>query len=210
MHNNFLVEHGAKMSKSSGGFATLDTLVEAGVHPLAYRMLCLGAHYRSELDFSAANVRAALTRLKRLVIAIEALHGAPPADERAAPALDDQLASFDEALSDDLNTPRALTHLDAALAIRHAAPARKLAAIARMDEALGLGLTALTRAQLRIRPGGAGLNDGEVEALVAERNAARAAKDFATGDRLRDELAAAGVEIMDGDPLGWDWRLRLD
>ena len=208
MHNNFLVEHGAKMSKSSGGFATLDTLIDAGVHPLAYRMLCLSAHYRSELEFSAANVLAALTRLKRLAIAVEALRGGETM-EPTDPALRLRSAEFDAALSDDLNTPRALIHLDQALADRRVSASRKLSAVLRMDEALGLGLATLTRAELRVRPVEAALNDASVEALLAERKAARAAKDFATGDRLREELIAAGVEIMDGDPLGWDWKPTL-
>ena len=65
----------------------------------------------------------------------------------------------------------------------------------------------LTRADLRIRPKSASLTEEEVEAIVARRNAARAAKDFATADAIRDELAAQGVEVMDGDPLGWEWKL---
>jgi cysteinyl-tRNA synthetase len=65
----------------------------------------------------------------------------------------------------------------------------------------------LTRADLRIRPKSATLTEEEVEAMVARRNAARAAKDFATADAIRDELAAQGVEVMDGDPLGWEWKL---
>ena len=69
MHNNFLVERqknsaAGKMSKSAGGFRTLQTLLDAGVHPLAYRLLCLSAHYRSELEFSEESLAAALTRLK--------------------------------------------------------------------------------------------------------------------------------------------------
>ena len=63
MHNNFLVDRQGKMSKSKGGFTTLQSLIDAGVHPLAYRLLCLQAHYRSELEFSAESVAAALTRL---------------------------------------------------------------------------------------------------------------------------------------------------
>ena len=66
----------------------------------------------------------------------------------------------------------------------------------------------LTRADLRIRPKSASLTEEEVEVLVARRNAARAAKDFATADAIRDELAAQGVVVMDGDPLGWEWKLE--
>jgi len=72
---------------------------------------------------------------------------------------------------------------------------------------LGLDLLALSRADLRLRPIGATIGEAEIEATLADRKAARADKDFARSDALRDRLIAAGVEVMDGDPLGWDWRL---
>ncbi len=72
---------------------------------------------------------------------------------------------------------------------------------------LGLNLLALDRADLRLRPKSASITDAEIEATLAQRKEARAAKDFATSDRLRDLLADRGVEVMDGDPLGWDWKL---
>jgi cysteinyl-tRNA synthetase len=72
---------------------------------------------------------------------------------------------------------------------------------------LGLGLLDLARTDLRIRPKIATITETEIETTLTARNEARAAKDFATSDRLRDELIAKGVEVMDGDPLGWDWKL---
>ena len=74
------------------------------------------------------------------------------------------------------------------------------------DEVLGLELKVLNRIDLRIRPSSATLTEAYIIARLTERKAARAAKDFATSDRLRDELTAAGVEVMDGDPRGWDWK----
>jgi len=76
-----------------------------------------------------------------------------------------------------------------------------------MDAVLGLGLLDLVRADLRIRPMAATITEAEIEAALAERKEARAAKDFARSDTLRDDLAARGVEAMDGDPLGWEWKL---
>jgi cysteinyl-tRNA synthetase len=73
MHNNFLVERSGKMSKSSGEFLRLQLLIDKGYHPLAYRLMCLQAQYRSELEFSWEGLGAALTRLKRLVMAVEQL-----------------------------------------------------------------------------------------------------------------------------------------
>ena len=78
-----------------------------------------------------------------------------------------------------------------------------------MDEVLGLDCVTLTRTDLRIRPKAATIAEPEIEATLARRKEARAAKDFATSDALRDELAAQGVEVMDGDPLGWDWKLEV-
>ena len=76
-----------------------------------------------------------------------------------------------------------------------------------MDSVLGLNLLTLTRADLRIRPKSAAITELEIDAALAKRKEARAAKDFATSDVIRDELAAQGVEVMDGDPLEWDWKL---
>ena len=72
---------------------------------------------------------------------------------------------------------------------------------------LALAGRELTRTDLRIRPKDAQVTEAEIEAELQRRKEARAAKDFATSDAIRDSLAAKGVEVMDGDPLGWEWRL---
>ncbi len=207
MHNNFLVERSGKMSKSSGEFLRLQLLIDKGYHPLAYRMMCLQAHYRSELEFSWEGLGAALTRLKRLVMGVEKLKaqavGKLPEQEDVQSVVLDQ---FSSALFDDLNTPRGLGHLEASLNADEF-PATRYANVQQMDSVLGLNLLNLTRADLRIRPKAATITEAEIEAILARRRQARAAKDFATSDALRDELAAAGVDVMDGDPLGWDWKL---
>ena len=96
---------------------------------------------------------------------------------------------------------------DEALALKKVDPGEKLALLAAMDAVLGLGLLDLARADLRLRPKAATIAEAEIEATLAARKEARVAKDFATSDRLRDDLAAQGVEVMDGDPLGWEWKL---
>ena len=243
MHNNFLVERSGKMSKSAGEFLRLQLLIDKGYHPLAYRMMCLQAHYRSELEFSWDGLGAALTRLKRLVMAMETLkarhaelvsasiapHERTGQDEkwplsqvqgngeglwtqlRAHDELDaiflPFLVRFDTAVSDDLNTPVALTVLEDLLATKKVDLRQKLVAAAAMDAVLGLKLTQLTRSELRIRPRDAAIVEAEIEDALARRRAARAEKDFATSDAIREELAARGVEVMDGDPLGWEWKL---
>lgn len=206
MHNNFLVERSGKMSKSAGEFLRLQLLVDKGFHPLAYRMLCLQAHYRSELEFSWDGLAAAFTRLKRLVMAVERLRDvvpATPVDRR----LLDLLARFDAAMADDLNTAVGLTALEEVAAMKKVDAGQKRRVIAAMDNVLGLNLLATTRADLRVRPKAATIDVAEIAAALEQRKAARAAKDFATSDSLRDALITAGVEVMDGDPLGWDWRI---
>lgn len=207
MHNNFLVERSGKMSKSSGEFLRVQLLIDKGYHPLAYRLMCLQAHYRSELEFSWEGLSAALTRLKRLVMAVATLRDAddaPVADRR----LTDLLAKFDAAMSDDLNTAVALTLLEEAAAMKKIDAGQKRTALVAMDAVLGLDLLAISRADLRVRPKAAAIAEADIEATLIRRKDARAAKDFAASDALRDELIAAGVEVMDGDPLGWDWQLE--
>lgn len=207
MHNNFLVERSGKMSKSSGEFLRLQLLIDKGYHPLAYRLMCLQAHYRSELEFSWEGLGAALTRLKRLVMGVAPVRDIPAAaveDRR----LTDLLDKFDTAISDDLNTSVALTLLEDVIAMKKTDAGQKRAAIGAIDAVLGIGLLDVLRGDLRIRPKAAAITDEEIETALARRKEARAAKDFGTSDKLRDELIAAGVEVMDGDPLGWDWRLE--
>lgn len=207
MHNNFLIDRGGKMSKSAGEFLRLQLLVDRGYHPLAYRLLCLQAHYRSELEFSWDNLGAALTRLKRMVMAIAQLRGVPTAETVRNNKLTPLLSQFDAAISDDLNTAVALTLLDEAVSTKKVPVEEKRAVIEAMDAVLGLDLLTLTRADLRLRPATATITEAEIEAQLARRKEARAAKDFATSDAIRDALITAGIEVMDGDPLGWEWRL---
>ena len=234
MHNNFLVDRSGKMSKSSGEFLRVQLLIDKGYHPLAYRLMCLQAHYRSELEFSWEGLGAALTRLKRLVMAVERMRSSSsqtawlpfssyvcgenivrldyeaPLDDAATRWLDytHALERFDSAISNDLNTAEALVTLDDIIDRKKMHVDNKLRLIATVDSVLGLGLLKLHRTDLRIRPKAAAITEADIEATLARRGDARAAKDFAASDALRDELIAAGVEVMDGDPLGWDWRLE--
>ncbi|HET9628137.1 MAG TPA: DALR domain-containing protein, partial [Novosphingobium sp.] len=219
MHNNFLVERSGKMSKSSGEFLRLQLQIDKGYHPLAYRLMCLQAHYRSELEFSWEGLGAALTRLKRLVMAVEQVRAQVAPDEAGVratvalvgedtpPRFADLVERFGAAMSDDLNTPIALTVLEELVSLKKVNPAEKLALVGRLDAVLGLDLLKLVRADLRLRPKAATITEAEIEATLAARKEARAAKDFARSDALRDELAGRGVEVMDGDPLGWEWKL---
>ena len=234
MHNNFLIERSGKMSKSSGEFLRVQLLIDKGFHPLAYRLMCLQAHYRSELEFSWEGLQAAFVRLKRMVMGVAALKArhaelvsAPivphePAvkaekwtlkqvqgDGEITGGLASNLQSIDDTISEDLNTTVALVTLDVIFLQPSISPALKLKAIAAVDSVLGLNLLTLTRHDLRIRPKAAIITEAEIETALAARKEARAAKDFAKSDAIRDDLIAKGVEVMDGDPLGWDWKLDV-
>jgi cysteinyl-tRNA synthetase len=114
---------------------------------------------------------------------------------------------FDVAISSDLNTSDALVILEDILSLKKLDVNLGRYVIERMDAVLGLDLLNLARTELRIRPKSAVITEAEIEATLEARKAARAEKDFARSDALRDELAAKGVEVMDGDPLGWEWKL---
>ena len=213
MHNNFLVERTGKMSKSAGEFLRLQLLVDKGYHPLAYRMMCLQAHYRSELEFSWEGLQAALVRLKRMVLQVEQIKAKRESEPREQSVAGPELMSyvevvqFSKAVLDDLNTPAALIAVEAVLGLKDVPATIRLSLIEHMDEVLGLNLHKLTRPELRLRPKSMSISEVEIKGVLSRRKEARAAKDFATSDRLRDELAAHGVEVMDGDPLGWEWKL---
>ena len=227
MHNNFLIERSGKMSKSSGEFLRVQLLIDKGFHPLAYRLMCLQAHYRSELEFSWEGLQAALVRLKRMVMGVAALKARHAELVSAsdvstpeiktlkhvqgdvAPAILASLTDFASAISDDLNTAIAITSLETLIGLKKVDVGQKLAAIAEIDTVLGLNLMTLTRTDLRIRPKAAIITEAEIETALAARTEARAAKDFARSDAIRDDLIAKGVEVMDGDPLGWDWKLDV-
>lgn len=125
------------------------------------------------------------------------------------PRLREELAGFDAALRDDLNTVKALTHLESVVSMKKVPAPDKLAVALKMDEALGLQLATITRAELRVRPRDAAIEPAEIEAELDRRQQARADKDFAESDRLRDALIERGIEVMDGDPLRWEWKVAL-
>jgi cysteinyl-tRNA synthetase len=214
MHNNFLVERSGKMSKSSGEFLRLQLLIDKGFHPLAYRLMCLQAHYRSELEFSWEGLQAAFVRLKRMVITKSAFRpaagmGTSLKNVNNPQRADELLEALEEAISDDLNTAKALTVFEDLLASPPVDIFERDSTFRKFREVLGFDLIKLKRKDLRIRPKSAVITEVEIAAALEDREAARATKDFATSDRIRDDLIAKGVEVMDGDPLGWDWKLTI-
>jgi len=200
MHNEFLDLGGTKLSKSAGHVLTVDTLVERGYDPLAFRYFFLQAQYRQQQDFTWEAMDAAATAHRRLVghaVAAREAGGAPD------PArIEPYRRRFWAALADDLNAPAALAVVWEAVRADGLDPADRWAFLTDADRALGLQLDT---AELPAADESG--SDPRIDALVAERAAARAAKDWATSDRIRDELAAEGIELID-TPTGTTWRRR--
>ena len=186
MHNGFLNISGEKMSKSLGNFFTVHELLDQ--YPgEAIRLLLLSAQYRQPLDFTHEGLTQAKGTLDRWYGTLrgkEASAGAPVPK------------AVEDALSDDLNTPLAIT------AIHQLADPAELRAGA---NALGL-LQQDAESWFRWTPAGAsGPTDAEIDAAIAARQAARKAKDFKESDRIRDDLKAKGVILEDG-PKGTSWK----
>jgi cysteinyl-tRNA synthetase len=197
VHGAHLLTEGRRMAKSAGNFYALADLRERGHSALAARLLFLQARYGSQFNLTwdaLAGAERTLDRLRARVAgwardpgpATGPTHGAAGYQER-----------FWAAVDDDLDTPTALAVLHQLEGDETLAPAARLAATRSFDRFLGLDLAAQVG---QVLPAGAG-------ELIAEREQARAARDFAAADRLRDRLAELGVEVTD-TRAGTSWRLR--
>jgi cysteinyl-tRNA synthetase len=227
MHNGFVNIDDEKMSKSLGNFFTVRDVLKTLRDPEVLRFFLLGSHYRGPINYSAAQLAQADETLAGLY---RALKDTAPAQSGEGPGRDAALDKFHAAMEDDFNTPEAMAvvagvarELNIAKAARDAA---RIAASARSLLAMGKVLGILQQPpdvylKRAGRTGGAGLvegddavttaqalTDAEVEALIAERRAARAAKDFRASDRIRDRLSAAGVALEDKPGGLSEWRRK--
>jgi len=228
MHNGFVNVDEEKMSKSLGNFFTLREVLPTLRHPEVLRYFFLASHYRGPINYSPGQLEQAEAALERLYTA---LRDVPPAPLVAS----EHSARFLHSMDDDFNTPEALAVLQTLArelnSAKAASDSARAAALAAELGALGgvLGLCTVAPAQwFRLaRPAGfppppgdrgephgttaapaasAPISEQEVERRIEQRAAARRAKNWAESDRIRDELAAAGIVLEDKPGGGSTWR----
>ena len=181
MHGYFLQIDEERMGKSVGNFLRVQTLMDRGYDPLAWRYFCLNANYRSKLNFSWEGVEGANTSLNRLR---QAVHDWGEAGEPDRSFID----RFTEAINDDLNTPRALA-VTWELVRSDLPNGAKKATILELDKVLGLGLETWAPEEAEVPE--------NITRMVQARHIARAEKRWQDADALRNEILQAGFEIED-------------
>jgi len=195
VHMEFLNNKSGKMSKSKGGFLTVDTLVEKGYKPVHYKYFCLTSHYRSSAIFSDEAMDAAKKAYENLADAVadfkaESAGKTLSAEETAE--LENLKNEFNGYLFDDLKTPVALSYMWNVVKDNKKSPALRLAFLMHVDGVLNLFLKDIAPRQaekIEVTP--------EIAALLEQRAAARAAKDWAKSDEIRDKLTALGIGVKD-------------
>ena len=201
-HVHHLNTDTGKMSKSKGEFLTVSLLESKGYDPMAYRLFCLQSHYRRNLVFNWENLDNAALAYQKLIAKIDTLKDGGDVDGSALEKLKERFAG---ALNGDLNTSLAVTAVYDVLKAK-CSDATKLAALKDFDRVLSLNLlSAAEKLRAQEAEEAAASADPEIDALVAARTAAKKEKNFAQADRIRDELKARGIEIID-TPQGAKWR----
>jgi cysteinyl-tRNA synthetase len=201
---------GSKMAKSTGNIARVGEVLAAGVSPRALRLALISVHYRAGLnhsDESLAAAGAALERLDAAVAALDAYSEDGPDDATLPESLDAARETFGAALDDDLNISAALAAVFDLVRDLNRRLERRSLSSADAGHALAT-LRDLDRV-LAILPDEAEDLEPEVAALLDERATARAARDFAASDRLRDELAGHGITVEDTRD-GQRWRRTVE
>jgi cysteinyl-tRNA synthetase len=186
VHGGFLQMGGQKMAKSAKNIKRVTDLATEGIDPLAYRLLCFGTRYRSEMDFVWDTLAAADSRLRQLRHRMAAW---APGSEHTAEAAKGFDLRFREAIAEDLDMPRAVVVVNELVSSPAVPDGEKYGLLASWDQVLGLDLE--REAMSGWEP------TDEMRELIARRDEARNSKDFATSDRLREDLQAMGLEVMD-------------
>lgn len=200
-HVTHLLDARGKMSKSKGGFLTVSLLEEKGYNPVVYRMFCLQSHYRKPLTFSYDNLDNTAKAYNKLVKKISNLNPiGEPNIEEAQPFID----KFKENMDNDLNTSLGITSIYDVLKA-NISDATKIYLLNDFDKVLSLDLVK-TANKLKEEKNSS-VDTAKVEELIKKRTEARANKDWATADAIRDELNAMNVVIKD-TPEGITWSVK--
>ena len=186
VHGGHLRQAGRKISKSTGNVVRVEDLREHGFDPLSFRWLTFQTQYRSEMDFSWDAMEDADRRVKQLR---RRMADWAPAASELGPAADQFDVRFREALANDLHLPGAVVVVNELDGDPDVSPGQKYALLSSWDAVLGLDLEREARSDWS--------PSSEMTALMADRDTARSAKDFATSDRIREELSGMGLEVMD-------------
>lgn len=217
MHNNMITINGQKMGKSLGNFITLETMfsgendvLEQAYSPMTVRFFMLQAHYRSPLDFSNDALKAAEKGFKRLMTAIASLEKIQASDSSSVSVQDLKSKSYD-ALNDDLNTPILIAHLFDGVKMINSLLVGKEKITASDLESLKTLYRSLVFDVLGLKDEGEGEGDNEmldkvISLLLTTRNEAKKNKDWATADRIRDELTNLGIAVKDTKD-GFEWEI---
>ncbi len=200
-HVTHLLDARGKMSKSKGGFLTVSLLEEKGYNPVVYRMFCLQSHYRKPLTFSYDNLDNTAKAYNKLVKKISNLNPTgEPNMEEAQPFID----KFKENMDNDLNTSLGITSIYDVLKA-NISDATKIYLLNDFDKVLSLDL--VKAANKLKEEKNSSVDTAKVEELIKKRTEARANKDWATADAIRDELNAMNVVIKD-TPEGITWSVK--
>ena len=204
LHGEFLVLAKEKMAKSTGNFLTLGSLEEKGYDALDYRYFCLGAHYRSPLQFSFEALDAARSGRRNMIERILRLKEESPNLEAVSPGnisgkAAGLLGSFRGALEQDLNVPKALVPFWELIKDESIAAEQKLGALVEMDRVLGLEIASIEPEEIDPQL------KSEVEALIEEREQVRRCKDYVRADEIRNHLRQRGI-ILEDTPEGVRWK----
>lgn len=195
MHTRYLVLDKGKMSKSSGDFITLQSVIDKGFDPLVYRYLCLTAHYRSALKFSWDNLEQAKNAYENLIELVFDAQENPLSISPLAGGRGKYKEDFKDFINDDLDTPKALAILWNMVKDSSVLSKNKLKIIKDFDKVLGLDLIkkarALAKAQSSI--------PNEIKELAQARNQYRQSHEFEKADEIRLTLAKKGYEVQDKD-----------
>ena len=199
MHNGFVRVDNEKMSKSLGNFFTIRDVLQR-YDPETLRFFIARAHYRSPLNYSDAHLDDARASLKRLYTALQLV----PPSQVAIDWREPHAARFKSAMDEDFGTPEAIAVLFELAGEVNRGKSPQDAGLLR---ALGATLGLLQGDPAAFLQAGAGVDAKEIEALVAERTAAKAARDFARADGIRQDLLARGIVLKDS-PAGTTWEAR--